>query len=144
MFIHRLLYSSSHATHDTMCTCSIHIKAYPDIIDLTIILTRRQRQSRPRRLRQRTNLLLEEFLCLLPDTRIAPILQLHQAGEERVAEHLRALTREERREMVNADHAQWRALCPRRKVDRHRGLVKCRGNGIYRDRVMRVRSVGVR
>lgn len=46
--------------------------------------------------------------------------------------------------MVNADHAQRRALCPRCKVDRHRGLVKCRGNGIYRDRVMWVRSVGVR
>lgn len=90
------------------------------------------------RLRKGSDLLLEKLLCLLPDTRVGPILQLEKARQQRFAEHLGALTREERREMVNADHAQRRALSSRRQSDRNCGVIKGGGHCIYRDRVVGV------
>lgn len=43
--------------------------------------------------------------------------------------------------MVDADHAQGRALSPRRQGDGHSRLIKSGGDRIYRDRVMWVCTV---
>lgn len=94
----------------------------------------------PQRLRQRSHLLIEQLLGLLPDTGIAPVLQLQQAGHQCLAEHLRALTGKERGEMVDADHTKGRALGSCRQGDRHRGLVESSRDFIHWDRVVGVRT----
>lgn len=44
--------------------------------------------------------------------------------------------------MVDANHAQRRALSPSAQLNWHSGLIEGRRDGIYRDRVMRVRTGG--
>lgn len=98
-------------------------------------------QLLPQRLRQRSHLLIEQFLGLLPDTGITPVLQLHQAGHQRLTEHLRALTGKERGEMIDADHTKGWALGSRRQGDGHRGLVESSRDIIHGNGVVRVRAV---
>ena len=95
----------------------------------------------PQRLRQRSHLLIEQLLSLLPDTGITPVLQLQQAGHQCLAEHLRALTGKERGEMVDADHTKGRALGSCRQGDRHRGLVESSRDFIHGNGVVGVRTV---
>lgn len=58
------------------------------------------------RLRQSSNLLLEELLSLLPHTGSGALLQLQETGHESLAELLGALAGEERGQVVDADDAQ--------------------------------------
>lgn len=106
---------------------------------MTIVLRYYRQQTdslHPHRRRQSSNLLMEKFLRLSPDPSIGPVLQLQETGDEGFAEHLGALPGEERGKVINADHAQRRALRPRRQGYGHSGLVEGRGDAIYRDRVM--------
>ena len=95
----------------------------------------------PERLGQRSNLLIEEILSLLPDTGVFPVLQLEQAREQGLAEHLRTLTRQKRREVVDADHTQASDLVSARQCNGNRRLVESGCNIIDWDRVMWVGPV---
>lgn len=92
-------------------------------------------------LRQGSHLLVEQVLGLLPDPRISPVIQLKQTRQQSLAEHLRALPREERREVVNADHAEGRALGAGGEGDGDSGLVEGGGDIVDRDGVVGVRRV---
>jgi hypothetical protein len=64
-----------------------------------------------KRLGQSSDLLIEELLGLLPDPRVGPVVKGEKARQEGFAEHLGALTGEQRWEVVNANHAQgWAVL----------------------------------
>lgn len=96
---------------------------------------------RPRLLRQSCNLLVEELLSLLPDARILAVLELQQAWHQSFAEHLRTLTGKKRREVINADHAERRALAAAWQSHRHCGLIEGSGDVVDRDRVVGVRAI---
>lgn len=87
---------------------------------------------------QRSDLILEQLLRALPDRDVLPVLQLQQAGEEIVSECLARLSREQRRQVINADHRQLGLLL---NLNRHRRLVERRSDSVNRDRVVGVGGV---
>lgn len=83
-------------------------------------------------------MLLEQIFCLLPHTRILPVLELQQTGQQCFAEHLGAFAGKKRGQVINADDIQWQCRIADRDVYRHRGLVKSRGDVVDGDRVVGV------
>lgn len=96
---------------------------------------------RPRLLGQSGNLLIEEFLSLLPDARILAVLELQQAWHQSFAEHLGALTGKKRREVINADHAERRTLAATWQSHRYCGLIEGGGDVVDRDWVVGVSAM---
>lgn len=96
---------------------------------------------RTQRLGQSSYLLLEQVLSLGPHPRSGAVLQLKETGQESLAEHLRALTGEEGGQVVDADHAQGRALGARGQCDRHSRLVEGGGDVVDGDWVVGICSV---
>lgn len=92
-------------------------------------------------MRQSSNLLVEQILGLLPDASILTVLELKQAGHQRLTEHLGALTREKRREVVNADHTERSALSAVGQSNGYCGLVKGGGDVVDRNWVVGVGPV---
>lgn len=93
------------------------------------------------RLGQSSNLLLEQILGLFPDASICAVLELQQAGHQSLTKHLRALTGEERGEVVNANHTKRGALSSSRQSNRHSGLVEGGRDVVNGDWVVRVGTV---
>lgn len=94
------------------------------------------------RLGQGSNLLVEQILGLFPDASICSVLELQQAGHQSLAEHLRALTGEERGKVVNADHAKRGTLSSSRQGNGHSGLVEGGRDVVNGNGVVRVGTVG--
>jgi len=69
-----------------------------------------------------------------------PVLQLQQAGQQRLAEPLGALARQQGRQVVDADHAQWQARVAQWQGDGHGRLVKGGGDVVDGDGVVGVRA----
>lgn len=63
-----------------------------------------------RAFRQRGNLILEQLLRLLPDAHVLPVLQTEQTGQQRSAESLGRLARQQAGQVVDADDAQRQAV----------------------------------
>lgn len=134
--------SSSHI-HDTF---PLHLKQL--LVVISIRLKQREKQgekkkrnvfrSSPQVLRQSRNVVLEQFLRLLPDTGVGSVLELQETWEQGLAEHLRALTREQRRQMINADNAQGQFRVTQWEIDWHSGLVKGRRDVVDRHGVVGV------
>jgi hypothetical protein len=81
------------------------------------------------------HLLLEELLGALPDRGASAVLEGHQAGQQGIAESLRRLTRQGRRQVVDGDNRQRRPVTL--DIDLDSGLVECGvdavdGNGVVR------------
>lgn len=81
-------------------------------------------------------MVLEQFFRLLPDTSIGTVLELKKTGQESLAELLGTLARNQRRQMVDADHGQRQVGVTKWHIDRHGWLLKDRGDVINRDGVV--------
>lgn len=94
------------------------------------------------RLRQGSNLLIEELLSLLPDTRVGSVIKCEKARQKSFTEHLRALTGKEGGEMINADHAQGQGpiLKP---GDGDCRFIKCGRNVVQRNGVQGVGALKI-
>lgn len=88
---------------------------------------------------QSLHLLLEELLSALPDRRASAVLQREQTGQQRIAECLRRLPGQRRRQVVNRDDTQRRPVALDLDLDGR--LVKCSVDVVDGDRVVRVRRV---
>lgn len=96
----------------------------------------------PQGLGQRSNLFIEKILSLLPDAGVLPVLQLEQAGEQGLAEHLRALAGQKRRKVIDADHTQASDLVSTCQCDGDSRLIEGSSDRIHRERVVGVGTIG--
>lgn len=113
-----------------MCHQVISLHIYPLITTKPGLLAERRRQS--------SNLLVEQILGLSPHTGSAAVLQLEQTGHEGLAELLGALAGKQGGQVVNADHAQGKALSIGEQLNGDGGLIEGGGNVVDGDRVVRV------
>lgn len=97
---------------------------------------------RAQRLGQSSHLLIEQVFGLLPHPGGVAILQLEEAGQERLTELLGALTRHQRRQVVNTDNTEGRVLEASRESNGDGGLVEGGGDVVDGDRVVRVGAIG--
>lgn len=82
---------------------------------------------------QGLDLLLEELLGALPDRRAGAVLQTKQTGQQCVAERLRRLSRQGRRQMVDRDDTQRRPIALNIDLDSRlveRGVDVVDGDGV--------------
>lgn len=80
---------------------------------------------------------MEELLSLLPDPSVGAVIERKKARQESLAEHLRALTRKQRREVINADNAE-RETSSLQTGDGNCRLIESGRNVVQRNGVQRV------
>lgn len=93
---------------------------------------------------QGRDLLLEQLLSLGPYPGVGSILQLQQAGQQSLAEHLGTLTGKQGWQVVNADDAEGQVLAASWELDRGSRLIKGGDHVVNGNRVVRVRPVGIK
>lgn len=88
-------------------------------------------------------MLVKQLLGLHPHARILSVLELQQGRQQGSAKHLGALTRQQRRQMVDADYVegQIRVAEGRDIGDGHGGLVECGGYVVDWDGVVGICSI---